>query len=83
MTTHYRVDDRSLLASVFNGEGVHLAPGAVFGGLTAGQALATPHNLPHSIAELVAHMCYWQEWFNRTAVEGFSGIAEHAAELYP
>jgi uncharacterized damage-inducible protein DinB len=83
MTTHYRVEDRSLLAAVFSGEGVHLAPDAILDGLTAEQAFAKPHNLPHSIAELVAHMCYWQEWFNRSAMEGFTGIAEHAAEGWP
>jgi uncharacterized damage-inducible protein DinB len=28
-------------------------------------------------------MCYWQEWFNGCAVNGFSGIAEHAAVGWP
>jgi len=52
-------------------------------GLTAEQALAKPHNLPHSIAEIVAHMCFWQEWFNGCAMNGFTGIVKHAAVGWP
>ena len=83
MTTLYRADDPNLLTSVLNGEGVHLEPGAVLDGLTADQARAKPHGLPHSIAELVAHMCYWQEWFNECVVVGFTGIAKHSVDGWP
>jgi uncharacterized damage-inducible protein DinB len=82
MTLH-RVDDRNLLNAVLTGEGVFLGPAAVLDGLTADQAHAKPHGLPHSIAEIVAHICYWQEWFNRSVVAGFTGIAEHAADGWP
>jgi uncharacterized damage-inducible protein DinB len=83
MTPLYRVDDPNLLTSVLRGEGIHLEPGAVLDGLTASQAHAKPHGLPHSIAEIVAHMCYWQEWFNGCATVGFTGIAEHAVDGWP
>ena len=83
MTTHYRVADRNLLRSALVAEGVHLGPGAVLDGLTAEQAHAKPHGLPHSIAEIVAHICYWQEWFNGCAIAGFTGIPEHAADGWP
>jgi uncharacterized damage-inducible protein DinB len=83
MTTLYRADDRNLLTSVLRAEAVHLGPGAILDGLTAEQALAKPHNLPHSIAEIVAHICYWQVWFNGCAVAGFTGIAEHAVDGWP
>jgi hypothetical protein len=83
MTTLYRIDDRNLLTGVLSGEGVSLGAAAVLDGLTADQAQAKPHGLPHSIAEIVAHMCYWQEWFNGCAVAGFTGIAEHAADGWP
>ena len=83
MTTLYRADDPNLLTSVLNGEGVHLELGAILDGLTAAQADAKPHGLPHSIAEIVAHICYWQEWFNNCAVVGFTGIAEHAVDGWP
>jgi hypothetical protein len=28
-------------------------------------------------------LCYWQEWANGCAVNGFSGIAEHAVDGWP
>ena len=83
MTALYRTDDPNLLTSVLSGEGVHLEPGAILDGLTADQAHAKPHGLPHSIAEIVGHICYWQEWFNRCVVGGFTGIAQHAADGWP
>ena len=83
MMTLYRADDPNLLASVLSGEGVHLEPGAVLDGLTADHAHAKPHGLPHSIADIVAHICYWQEWFNNCAVAGFTGIPQHAVDGWP
>jgi uncharacterized damage-inducible protein DinB len=83
VTTLYRADDPNLLTSVLSGEGIHLEPAAVLDGLAADQAHAKPHGLPHSIAEIVAHMCYWQEWINDCTSVGFSGIAEHAVDGWP
>src|SRR5207245_10559075 len=31
----------------------------------------------------VGHMYYWQEYFNKAAVEGFPGFPEHAPEGWP
>jgi uncharacterized damage-inducible protein DinB len=83
MTALYRADDPALLISVLNAEGVHLEPGAILEGLTAEHAHAKPHGLPHSIAEIVAHICFWQEWFNNCALVGFTGIAAHAVDGWP
>lgn len=79
----HRIDDRNLLTSALNGDGVYLGPAAVLEGLSDDQAHAKPHDLPHSIAEIVAHLCHWQEWANGCAVKGFSGIAEHAVDGWP
>ncbi len=83
MTTLHKVDDRALLISVLNGEGVYLAPAGILDGLTPDRAHAKPHGIPHSIAEIVAHMCHWQEWFNDCATRGFTGIAKHAVDGWP
>ena len=83
MSTLYRIQDRDLLMGLLSGAGGFHGPAAVLEGLTAEQALAKPHGLPHSIAEIVAHMCYWQEWFTRCANEGFNGVVEHAPEGWP
>ena len=83
MATLYKADDGNLLTSVLAGEGVHLNPAAVLDGLTGEQAHTKPHGLPYSIADLVAHMCFWQEWFNTCLVSGFTGIAQHAVDGWP
>ncbi len=83
MTALYRIDDRDLLASVLAGEGVHLDPAAILDGLSDAQAQEKPNGLPYSIAELVAHMCHWQEWFNACIVSGFTGIAQHSVDGWP
>jgi uncharacterized damage-inducible protein DinB len=71
------------LTATLAGEGLFLAPAVVLDGLPEDKAHAKPHNLPHSISEIVAHMCFWQEWSNRCAVDGFAGMAQHAAEGWP
>jgi uncharacterized damage-inducible protein DinB len=83
MSILYQVDDRNLLNDLLDGTGAFLAPAAVIEGLTPEQAAAKPQGLPHSIAEIVAHMCFWQEWFNSCAARGFTGAPEHAPEGWP
>jgi hypothetical protein len=79
----YRADHPDLLISVLAGESVHLGPAAILEGLTAEQALMKHESLPYSIAEIVAHLCFWQEWFNACVVSGFTGIAEHSVDGWP
>jgi hypothetical protein len=67
------------MTDLLNGTGAHLGPEAVLNSLTAEQAFAKPHRLPHS----VAHMCFWQEWFNGCVRSGFTGLPLHAAEGWP
>ena len=38
------------------------APAVILGGLTGEQACAIVPGLPHSIATLLGHMVFWQEW---------------------
>ena len=83
MTLLYEFDDRDLLTSVLAGEGVHLEPARILDGLTDAQAHTKPHDLPYSIADLVSHMCFWQEWFNACLNEGFTGIPQHSVDGWP
>ena len=83
MTSLYKFDDRELLTSVLAGESVHLEPAAILDGLTDAQAHTRPHGLPYSIADVVAHMCFWQEWFNACLVSGFTGIPQHSVDGWP
>ena len=83
MTTLYKADDRELLISVLTGEGVHLEPAAILDGLTGEQAHTRAPGLPYSIAQLVAHVCFWQEWFNACIVSGFTGIPQRSVDGWP
>jgi uncharacterized damage-inducible protein DinB len=83
MTPLYKLDDRDLLNGVLAGESVHLEPARILDGLTDAQAHAKPHGLPYSIADIVAHLCFWQEWFNACLVSGFTGIPQHSADGWP
>ena len=83
MSALYRADDRHLATSMLAGEGVHLDPAAILDGLTDAQAHAKPHGLPYSVADVVAHMCFWQEWFNACLVSGFTGIPQHSVDGWP
>jgi uncharacterized damage-inducible protein DinB len=79
----YLIQDRELLASLADFQAGFQNAAAVLEGLTEEQATAKPHGLPHSIADIVAHMWYWQEFFNRVAEEGFNGFPEHAEVGWP
>lgn len=41
----------------------YIQPAAALEGLTDGQATRRVHDAPHSIAEVVAHLTFWQDWF--------------------
>ena len=51
------------LHSILRGSHSYLAPSAALAGLSPDVAAAKPPRAPHSIAEVVAHMAFWQDWF--------------------
>ena len=42
---------------------VHMPPAQMLSDLSEGDASAKPGRAPHSIAEIVAHLQFWQSWF--------------------
>lgn len=61
----------------------HLPPSQVLDGLSGEDAERHVSPTVHSIAEIVAHMVFWQEWFiTRTRGEGVP-VAAHASEGWP
>jgi uncharacterized damage-inducible protein DinB len=48
---------------LFQGAHAHLAAPAALAGLAPALADQQPPGTPHSIAEIVAHMTFWQAWF--------------------
>ncbi len=61
----------------------HLPPAAMLAGLTADDATRHVAGLPHSIAEIVAHMAFWQEWFARRCQGHDAPMAASAADGWP
>lgn len=74
-----RVNPRELLIDTLD----FLSPPSILEGLTAEQAETRPPGVPHSIAELVAHMTHWQEWFLQRTAGTPVPAAAHAAEGWP
>ena len=60
-----------------------MPPGRILDGLSAADAETRAPGAPHSIAEVVAHMVFWQEWFGRRAQGAGEPMASHAAQGWP
>jgi uncharacterized damage-inducible protein DinB len=55
------MDARHLLVDTHT----HLPPAATLAGLQPADAARRVGGVPHSIAQIVAHMAFWQDWFRR------------------
>jgi len=51
------------LGHILRGGHSYLAPAATLAALPPDLALLKPVNSPHSVASIVAHMAFWQQWF--------------------
>jgi uncharacterized damage-inducible protein DinB len=51
------------LHSILRGAHSYLEPSAALAGISTDVAHRKPSHTPHSIAEIVAHMAFWQQWF--------------------
>jgi uncharacterized damage-inducible protein DinB len=73
------VDPRSLLLDTY----AHIPPRHALERLAAADAERHPHGAPHSVAEIVAHLCFWQEWFCARCDGDGRPMPAHAAEGWP
>ena len=60
-----------------------LAPRAIIEGLTSLQAAQLVPGAPHSIAQILAHMIFWQEWFCQRCAGVAAPVVAHAADGWP
>jgi uncharacterized damage-inducible protein DinB len=79
----YVMRDRGLLEAMARFDAGFHSPRVILDGLTEEQATARPHGLPHSIADIAGHICYWQEWFNDIAEGRRRDAPEHASGGWP
>jgi uncharacterized damage-inducible protein DinB len=68
------------LHSVLRGAHSYLPADATLAGMTANEPFQRPENAEHSIAEIVAHMAFWQQWFLERC-DGLATPAPARAEL--
>jgi uncharacterized damage-inducible protein DinB len=61
----------------------HLAPAKILDGLDAEAAESRIRGAPHSIAEIVAHVAFWQDWFHARCVGEALPLVASAAEGWP
>jgi len=60
-----------------------MPPARALDALENADAERRPPSAPHSIAEVVAHMTFWQEWFGARAQGSGEPMASHATEGWP
>lgn len=60
-----------------------MPPGRILEGLSSADAERPAPGAPHSIAEIVAHMVFWQEWFARRAQGAREPMPPHADQGWP
>jgi len=73
------MDYREFLAAPI----AHLAPGKILDGLTDDLAETRLPGAPHSIAEIVAHLVFWQEWFSDRCAGRATPVTASAALGWP
>jgi uncharacterized damage-inducible protein DinB len=61
----------------------YLAPAKALDGLTVADAERRVKRLPHSIAEIVAHLAFWQDWFLARCSGQAIGMVASAADGWP
>lgn len=61
----------------------HLPPAATLAGLSPDDATRRVAGLPHSIAGIVAHMAFWQDWFTARCHGQDTPMAATAADGWP
>lgn len=73
-----------LLPKLFRGGQAFIGVEAVLSGLEAKQAAQRPNALPHSVAELVAHINWWHRWMLEIIESGEAQpYPKQAAETWP
>jgi uncharacterized damage-inducible protein DinB len=79
----FQINDRDFLADVVACQAGFHPAAVVLAGLTSEQANAKPAGVPHSIAEITAHIWFYVEFFNHAAREGLPKLPEHAPVGWP
>lgn len=72
-----------LLPKLFRGGQAFVGVEATLSGLSGAQAVTRPTGLPHSVAELVAHINWWNRWMLDIIEGQATPYPRHADETWP
>ena len=61
----------------------YLAPARAVDGLTSEEAERRAQGAPHSIAEILAHLTFWQDWFCQRCAGISAPVVGRAADGWP
>jgi uncharacterized damage-inducible protein DinB len=70
---------RELLVDTY----VHIPPRHALERLATADAERHPSGAPHSVAEIVAHLAFWQDWFLARCEGDARPMVDHAAAGWP
>lgn len=79
----YSVSLQDVLSSLYYGGSANVPWEAALGGLSAEQARTVPAGLPHSVADLVAHVQFWQHYLLGVFRGEDPDWVERAADSWP
>lgn len=71
------------VGNLFSGGPANVPWARALEGLGAGDAARVPEGLPHSAAQIVAHVAFWQDFLLDSAGGGSPAWPEHAAGGWP
>ena len=71
------------VSSLFHGGNANVSWERALDGLNAEQAEMVPTGLPHSVADIVAHVAYWQTYLLSVFAGDDPPAVEHAAQGWP
>lgn len=72
-----------IIGDALSGKGAHAATGNLFDGLDWKSAGQRPGGAPHSVFQLLNHLCFWQDWAAEWLEGGSPKIPKHAAGSWP
>ena len=83
MTPTFPVSVQDALSSLYHGGNANVSWERALGGLTPEQAGQVPVGLPHSVADLVAHVAFWQTYLLSVLRGEDPAWVESAADGWP
>lgn len=74
---------RKIVSQSLSGKGAHVLTATVFEGLSWKQAGSQPTGAPHTVFQLLEHICFWQDWALQWLDDKKPQVPHHASGSWP